>query len=117
MRVLIVDDNELHLKLGKILIEKMGHDVYAFSSVKELSSGLKNIPEADIALIDYRLGEGTTGVDALNLINESGWNQIRVVALTADVSEKATLNSAGFHDVLFKPVTESLLEEIIAKHE
>jgi CheY-like chemotaxis protein len=67
--------------------------------------------------VDFRLEPGVNGVDVLNLLKtENKWSKTKYIALTADVAEKGYLGDSGFDDVIFKPVTETLLAEIIRKH-
>jgi len=114
MNVFVVDDNELHLKMCKILLNNLGHDVTTAVSLKALKDVVDTIETPDIVLIDFRLSPGETGVDVLNYLKtEHKWNGSRLIALTADISERTTLENAGFHDVVFKPVTEALLKEIV----
>jgi CheY-like chemotaxis protein len=114
MNVFVIDDNELHLKMCKILLNNLGHEVNTATSLDTLKDVIDTIETPDVVLIDYRLNPGETGVDVLHYLkNEHKWNGSRMVALTADISEKSTLESAGFKNIVFKPVTESLLKEII----
>lgn len=114
MNVYVIDDNELHLKMCKILLNNLGHEVNTATSIEELKKVVDTLETPDVMLIDYRLNPGETGIDVLQYLkDEHKWNGARLIALTADVSEKSSLESAGFHNVVFKPVTEALLKEII----
>jgi len=113
MRILVVDDNSLHLKMCRALLQNLGHDVEtaeSFSEVKEKAEEM----DIDAALIDYRLTPGETGVDVLKYLKSlSNWKTAVFIAITADISEKTPLENSGFDKVVFKPVTEKLLKEII----
>jgi len=114
MKVFVVDDNNLHLKMCRILLQNLGHDVETFESLDQLKEEAKKMVLPDILLIDYRLSPSETGLDVLNFIREmKEWRVVKTIALTADVSERAMLESAGFDQVAFKPITETLLKEII----
>jgi len=118
MNVLIVDDNALHLKMCRILLEKLKHKVETAESVSTLKKNLQSMQEPDVALVDFRLEPGVTGVDILNLLKTGNkWTKTKYVALTADVAEKNNLDGAGFDGVIFKPVTETLLAETLKKYE
>ncbi|ADD69469.1 response regulator receiver protein [Denitrovibrio acetiphilus DSM 12809] len=114
MKVFVVDDNELHLKMCKILLNNLGYEVTTSTSLEDLQKRMDGLSEPDVALIDYRLSPGETGVDVLSYLKQNGkWQKCKLVALTADISERSMLERAGFDSVVFKPITEALLKEII----
>lgn len=118
MHVLIIDDNTLHLKMCRILLEKMNHTVMTEESLDSLKKHTDGMTEPDIALVDFRLQPGVTGVDALQFLKQNTkWAKTKYLALTADVGERSYLDGSGFDDVVFKPVTESLLSDILRKYE
>jgi CheY-like chemotaxis protein len=115
MKVIVVDDNDLHLKMCRILLKNLGHEVVVANSLGAVKDAVKTDKEFDIALIDYRLEQGETGIDVLDFLkNEMQLITPRYIAVTADVSEKSQLESAGFHKVVFKPITEELLKDIVS---
>lgn len=112
MKILIVDDNQLHLKMCRIMLHNLGHDVVSADSLANVKKMKEN--SAEIVLIDYRLHPGETGVDVLEFLKgQKGWEDTVFMALTADVGERTQLENAGFDRVVFKPITETLLREII----
>jgi len=114
MNVLVVDDNELHLKMCRILLTNLGHDVFTAVSLAKVKEQCKTIAAPDAILLDYRLAPGETGVDVLNYIKKNcEWTNAKYIAVTADVSERTLLEKSGFDKVVYKPITESLLKEII----
>lgn len=118
MQVLIIDDNALHLKMCRILLEKLKHKVSTADSLASLKKDISSLPEPRICLVDFRLEPGVTGVDVLNYLKtNTKWNNTKFIALTADVGEKSYLDGSGFDEVIFKPITESLLADTLKKHE
>lgn len=114
MRVYVIDDNRLHLKMCRVLLHNLGHDVITAESLDELKKLAGENQPADVALVDYRLKPGETGLDVLKFLRElDEWADSRLVAVTADVSERTMLENSGFDSVVFKPITESLLKEIV----
>lgn len=114
MRITVIDDNEPHLKMCRILLENMGCEVSTIASLKELKETVKDIEVPDMMLIDYRLNLGETGVDVLEFVKgQSLWRDVRCIALTADVGERSMLEQSGFDLVVFKPITETMLKELI----
>jgi CheY-like chemotaxis protein len=119
MTVFVIDDNALHLKLCKVVLEKKGHDVYLFKSIEELNNfyGKNRNVIPHIFFIDYRLGVGVTGLDVLNLVKERyKWDDTKCIAFTADVSEASVLAKKDFDTVLLKPVTNEILTTIVGKY-
>ncbi|WP_022849679.1 response regulator [Limisalsivibrio acetivorans] len=115
MKIFIIDDNSLHLKMCRFILEKMKHDVHLFSSLGELKAYSGSEP--DIFFIDYRLGVDETGIDVLKYVKETlGWTKTRCVAFTADVSEEAQLKRNDFSGVILKPITEKMLSEAVEKY-
>ena len=114
MKVYVIDDNKLHLKMCRVLLHNLGHDVFTFESLAGLKAQINSNPPADVALIDYRLAPGETGVEVLNYLQGlKEWNRTRFVAVTADVGERTLLERSGFDSVVFKPITEAILKEIV----
>ena len=119
MIIFVIDDNGLHLKLCKIVLEKKGHDVHLFNSTADLDVFYeKNKSIAPhIFFIDYRLGTAENGIDVLNAVrNKYGWSETKCIAFTADVSEASELGRQGFDGVLLKPVTEDILTATVGKY-
>lgn len=118
MQVLIIDDNALHLKMCRILLEKLKHIVVTADSLSALKKIALTTPEPRVCLVDFRLEPGVTGVDVLNYLkSEIKWSKTKYVALTADVGEKSYLDGSGFDGVIFKPITEGLLADTLRKYE
>jgi CheY-like chemotaxis protein len=117
MNILMVDDNELHLKMGKVLLENLGHNVILCQSLPDLKQNLDKMGKIDIAFIDYRLEPGVTGIDVLEFMKSKKLAGTRYIAITADISEKNLLERSGFDSVAFKPVTEGMLKGLISKYE
>ncbi|QAR33757.1 response regulator [Geovibrio thiophilus] len=118
MRIFIIDDNGLHLKMCNFILTKLEHEVYIFDSVKKLDDfTLQNAIIPDILFIDYRLGPSETGLDVLERVkNKYKWKSAKCIAFTADVSEASQLRASGFDSVILKPVTENMLKEVAGKY-
>ncbi|MGE4497120.1 MAG: response regulator [Deferribacterales bacterium] len=118
MKIFIIDDNGLHLKMCNFILTKMEHTVYIFDSIKKLDDfTLQNEVIPDILFIDYRLGPSETGLDVLDRVkNKYKWKSAKCIAFTADVSEAQHLRVSGFDNVILKPVTENMLKEIVGKY-
>ena len=115
MHVFIIDDNSLHLKMCRILLEKLSHDVTTANSMADIKKRVDSVKSPEIALVDFRLEPGVTGVDVLNFLKPK-WPATKFIALTADVGEKSYIDDSGFDGIIFKPVTESLLVDTLRKY-
>ncbi|MCD8492399.1 MAG: response regulator [Geovibrio sp.] len=118
MKIFIIDDNGLHLKMCNFILTKLEHEVYIFDSLKKLDDfTLQNDTIPDILFIDYRLGPTETGLDVLDRVkNKYKWKSAKCIAFTADVSETSQLRAGGFDTIILKPVTENMLKEIVGKY-
>ncbi|GAB1536969.1 hypothetical protein ADMFC3_26000 [Geovibrio sp. ADMFC3] len=118
MKIFIVDDNGLHLKMCNFILTKLEHEVFIFDSLKKLDNfSHENNIIPDILFIDFRLGPTETGLDVLeNVKNKYKWKSAKCIAFTADVSEASQLRTSGFDNVILKPVTENMLKEVVGKY-
>jgi CheY-like chemotaxis protein len=99
----------------------MGHHVDIAENGK-LALDRLQVSDYDIVLMDGRMPE-MDGLEATRYIRKGEWNdkpitnpQIKVVALTANVTEEDKQNylSAGMNDFLRKPVDEQELHHVLA---
>jgi DNA-binding NtrC family response regulator len=117
MKIFIIDDNSLHLKMCEFILKKQKHEVHLFKSIEELDKFVQTEDtKPDIFFIDYRLSDTVTGIDVLEVVkNKYKWVSAKCVAFTADVSEAAQLRKKGFTGVILKPITEAMLKETVSK--
>ena len=114
MNVLVVDDNELHLKMCRVLLNNLGHQAVTVNSLENLKEQVVSIAMPNVVLIDHRLGSGETGLDILKYLKgASAWAGTRYIVLVADEDERAQVEGTGFDQVAFKPITEAILKELI----
>ena len=114
-RVLVVDDNDMNLKVIEGLLKKTGLKLTLVQSGKECLEKLSK--EAfNLIILDHMM-PGMDGVETLKRIREKSI-QIPVIALTANVMNggAAFYKDAGFDDYLSKPVEGKTLEETILKY-
>lgn len=116
--VLVVDDNELNLRVAKALMKKLN----VFPDLAD--SGQKSIDMArqkhyDVIFMDHMMPE-MDGIQALEILRKEKLigEDTAVIALTANAIEgaKETYLAAGFHDYLSKPMIPAELEKMIAKY-
>ena len=115
-RVMIVEDNELNMKLFRDLIEAAGYDtIQTRNGLEALDLAREHRP--DLILMDIQLPE-VSGLEVTKWLKEDDeLHTIPIIAVTAQAmsgdEEKAL--EAGCNDYLSKPIDEDLLMEKIQK--
>jgi len=116
LRVLLVDDNPLNLKIARRMLEKLGLSPDSVENGMEALSACLARPY-DLVLMDLQMpvmdgNKATTSI----LAQVSPENQPRIVALTANASDsqrEASL-AVGMADYMTKPVQVPRLREVLA---
>lgn len=116
-RILVVDDNELNLKvlLGLLKITRISIDTA--SSGKECIDKMKD-EQYDCVLLDIMMPE-LNGVETLKVLKDKNIKgDVPVIALTADATAGAEdlYISLGFDDYLTKPISYSKCEDALIKY-
>ncbi|WP_018299048.1 histidine kinase dimerization/phospho-acceptor domain-containing protein [Fangia hongkongensis] len=114
--VLAVDDNEINLRLLKLLLDKQKLIVYSALSAKEALDLISRY-NFDLILTDLQMPE-MDGVELCQALrNIERYKTIPIIAVTADVldSNDERLVKAGFDEVAIKPINEAKISEMIAK--
>lgn len=106
-RTLVVDDNAVNRKLAVALLKRRGWETEeaenGMAALNKLASGAV----FDSVLLDISMPE-LDGEEVCRRIRASHqWAGLRVVAYTAHAmeGEKQRIMSAGFDDILIKPIT------------
>lgn len=118
-RVLVVDDNEMNLKVIKKLLKRIQIEV--FTSMNG-ADALKLMTEQrfDLILLDHMMPE-MDGIEVLRCSKQMTDNKCRgipIIALTANAvsGAKEMYLSQGFNDYLSKPLNGKVLEETMMKY-
>jgi len=111
-RILLVDDNQTNLMLGRMILEKHGVSVRTASNGQEALDIVSDL-DFDLVLMDIAMPvmDGVTATKAINLLASPP----PVVALTAKVSDEiiAECLAGGFRGYLKKPMEpDALLTEL-----
>lgn len=116
--ILVVDDNEVNLKLLRLLLESEGHAVRTASSAVEALALLEQEARPQVILMDIQL----PGMDGLELTRrlkaDPRYGDIPVIAVTANAmkGDADRALAAGCDDYLTKPIDlEILLATIEAR--
>jgi PAS domain S-box-containing protein len=119
VRVLIVDDSDINLKVGKRILELEGALVRCANNGQEAFEQLQVNPDAfDIVLMDVQMPV-LDGYEATHLIRaELRLVDLPIIALTAGalVSERDRAIAAGMDDFIGKPFTPRALLGSILRH-
>jgi len=111
IHILIVDDNEINLKLAKILLENRGIKVTtAYDGEEAIDLTNKNL--YDLILMDLHMPK-IDGFQATEHIRKTNnpCSQTSIIALTANaiIEEQIHAYDSGMNDILLKPITEKEL--------
>lgn len=116
MRILIVDDNDINLKVITGFLEKTPHKLDTAKTAEDCITKL-DINNYDLILMDIEL-PGINGDEATRRIRKSSNDKIAnvpVIALTGNVLKSDTDRylDAGMNEILAKPIKPELLNEAI----
>ena len=112
-KVLIVDDNNLNIKLGSKLLEAYNFDIDSATSGKECIEKVEK-NKYDIIFLDHMMPE-MDGIVTLKELKKISSNIPPVIALTANsyTGIKEKYIEEGFNDFLAKPISVKELNRII----
>jgi len=116
-RVLIVEDNDLNMKLFRDLLEAHGYGtLHTRDGMEVLELARKEKP--DLILMDIQLPE-VSGLEVTKwLKNDAELKHIPVIAVTAFAmkGDEEKIRSGGCEDYLSKPISVSLFVTTIKKY-
>jgi signal transduction histidine kinase len=119
--IMVVEDEGDVLDIMVQLLTLQGHRVYAGRSAAEVQqihakAIMAGDAPVDLIIADYRLGDGATGVDAIEALCAHIGRSVPAVIVTGDTSPSRIKEAtASGHRVLHKPITgEELYEAIVA---
>ncbi|MBF0269166.1 MAG: response regulator [Alphaproteobacteria bacterium] len=116
LRVFVVDDDEINLRVARQLLLRLGHSPTCFKSAKD---AIKALPGADVdaILMDLRM-PAMDGMEATRRIRQ--WEKdrhgrLRILAMTADLSKDIwrQCEEAGMDGGVSKPVQMEKLKEAL----
>lgn len=118
-KVLVVDDNQVNLKVAKGLLRTFELSVDTCLSGRECLEILKDNKTYDIIFIDHMMPE-LDGVDTLNLIRSDSseyMQKVPLVILTANVATgvREMFLSEGFDEYVAKPIDMVWLNSVLCK--
>jgi signal transduction histidine kinase/CheY-like chemotaxis protein len=119
LRVLLVEDNAVNLRVASLLVERHGHTCDRASNGVEALAALARA-HYDVVLMDCQMPE-MDGYEATRELRRRELEQGRhtpVIALTASAfrEDRARCLDAGMDDVVTKPIDTKALLHMLAKH-
>ena len=113
-KILIVDDNELNLKVAMRLLEKYHLNITTATSGFECIDLITSNNKYDLILLDDMMPK-LSGVDTLHRLKENELFNMPVVCLTANAIEgmKDNYLKEGFDDYLAKPIDRIELNRVL----
>ena len=117
-RILVIEDEPAVREGLTVLLETWGAEVDAFDEMRTLQAWLGAAPRTppDLLLVDYRLPQGQTGIDALGLLRAHWSGRTLPAIMITGSSLGGHEDEAGKHDfhLLIKPVLPNKLRAMIA---
>lgn len=115
-KILVVDDNELNIKIAEKLLKKYNITTDSCSNGEECISKIKNGNKYDLILMDDMMPK-MCGTETLHLLKENHRFKTKVVVLTANAIEgmKDKYIEEGFDGYLPKPLDKQELEKTLRK--
>ena len=116
-KILIVDDDNLDIKVVKRLLNNYKIQTFDLNNTTECINKIKAGEVFDIILLDHKMS-GINGVDTMKAIKQlEGYNIPKIICLTANVYNGASeyYKNLGFDDYLAKPLDPHELDRVIKK--
>lgn len=112
MRVLVADDDAAIVAALRRDLEDQGCLVSVVDSAEDLESQWSEVGEIDVAVVDYNLWQGMTGLELLSLLETSLGRPI-VALIISGATDPETLNSIQFsgRPWLTKPVDSEAIAD------
>ena len=111
--ILMVDDDEMVLDIGKRMLERMGHNVLTAKDVGEAIKVYKNSKEMiDLVISDTMMpGDGEHSFKEIRKINPDA----KILITSGDVGKKPDILKLNHDGFIQKPYSFKDLSEIISK--
>ena len=116
IRILVVDDNAINLRLAEIILKQQGAQVVAVASGEHAVDAVKK-QAFDIIFMDIHM-PGLDGYATTKRIRALETDIAPVIiALTANAmpAEKTRIYESGMNDIMIKPISEQLMHAAITQ--
>lgn len=115
-KVLVVDDNDMNIKIVTSLLKKYGITTDSCKSGYECIDKIKTNNDYDLIFMDDMMPR-MTGTETLHILQEMPEFKNKIVVLTANAIEgmKEKYIEEGFDDYVAKPIDRNELERVLRK--
>ena len=116
LAILVVDDNDINLKLAEILLKKLGATVTTAISGHEAIEQAKSA-HFDLIFMDLQM-PGIDGYETSRHIKDLDDNDDNIIiALTANamIEQLEKITSNGMNDIIIKPISEKAIQDMVNK--
>lgn len=117
-KVLLVDDNELNLKVAKRILSKYKLQITALNNGRECVNLIKSGALFDLIFLDHMM-PGMDGIEVLHILKSlKSYDIPPIVALTANAitGMREMYLKEGFDDYLSKPINIGELNKVLEKY-
>jgi len=114
--ILVVEDNEVNLRLARDILRRAGYSVVSARDGKEALKQMEQ-QEVDAILMDIQLPD-MDGIEATERLRETpAWAEIPIIAMTAHAmkGDAERFLAAGVDTCLSKPVNQTALLNMLAR--
>jgi CheY-like chemotaxis protein len=115
--VLLAEDNAINQRIGRLMLEKLGHHVDTVGNGREAMEAVQRVPY-DVVLMDIEMPE-MDGLEATRAIRRElpAHRQPQIVAMTAGalVEDRQACTEAGMDDYMAKPVRLGVLDATLIR--
>jgi CheY-like chemotaxis protein len=112
----IIDDSAVNIAVARLLLQRLGWTVEAFSSAIPMLERLTQVEPA-FMLLDISMPD-MGGEEACRRIRSNpAWNEVRIIAYTAHAldDERQNYLACGFDDIITKPITVGSLSAAVGR--
>ena len=125
LRILLADDNEINVLLGKSVLQSLGQSVETVGdgalAVSRAKEAFRLGQPFDVILMDLHMPvlDGFAAIAAIRAATQAAERKPFIVALTADTTEESSIRAIEFGaDItLTKPFQQSTLAEILERRQ
>lgn len=117
MKLMIVEDNEMNLKLIKLIIKDLGYDTYFCNDGKEAIEQLANVTP-DVILCDIQM-PNVDGIGVLKYVRDHPeLDNAKIIAITAHalVGDRERFIRMGFDNYISKPFDTGYFRELLEEY-
>lgn len=115
MRILVVDDAAITRSIVRMILEKVGHEVFDAPSI-ETAVALFCKVHPDFVFTDFNLA-GESGLSLFNQLGEM-FPDVPFVLMTASINDEDLVKAraAGIRETILKPLTPEMILKTVEKH-